>query len=79
MSRCLYGLAIFAVFTLPCKADEAQNVRVVEAMIEAINSRNLDALDALVSPNIVRYSAATPGVVVTNLSEFRAFLEVDIA
>jgi predicted ester cyclase len=75
----LYALVILAVCTLPCKADETDNVRVVSAMIEAINSRNLGGLDAIVSPNVVRHSAATPGVVVTSLTEFRTFLEADIA
>jgi len=46
---------------------------------EAINDRNLDALDAFVSPTLVRHSAATPGLNVTSLDEFRAFLETDIA
>lgn len=48
-------------------------------MIEAINARDLGALDALVSPNIVRHSAATPGVAVTSISEFLAFLEADFS
>ncbi len=34
-------------------------------------------LDALVSPNVIRHSAATPGVMVTNINEVRAFLEAD--
>ena len=79
MNRSIYALVMIAVCTLPCKADESDNVQIVSAMIEAINSRNLGALDALVSPNVVRHSAAAPGVVVTSLSEFRAFLEADIA
>jgi len=65
--------------TSPVMADEQQNVEVVQAMVAAINERNLDALDRLVAPDVVRHSGATPGVVVTNISEFRTFLENDFA
>jgi predicted ester cyclase len=67
------------VFSPPGVADEMSNVEVVKAMTEAINDRNLDALDAFVSPNLIRHSAATPGLNVTSLDEFRAFLETDFA
>jgi len=67
------------VFSPPGVADEMSNVEVVKAMTEAINDRNLDARDAFVSPNLIRHSAATPGLNVTNLDEFRAFLETDFA
>ena len=58
---------------------KAKTFVLVKAMTEAINSRDLAALDAFVSQSIVRHSAATPGVVVTNLGEFRAFLETDFS
>ena len=79
MSRCISVLVILAVCSIPCRADVSENVRIVTAMIETINSRDLDALDALVSPNIVRHSAATPDIVVTNIGEFRDFLRADIS
>lgn len=79
VNRFFYVLIILTVCSLPCQADEIDNIRVARAMTEAINSRDLAALDAFVSANVVRHSAATPGLVVTNLSEFRAFLETDIA
>jgi len=79
VNRLLQILAVLVVCSIPCMADEADNVQVVKDMTEAINSRNLGALDAFVSPDVVRHSAATPGVVVTNLDEFRAFLESDFA
>lgn len=60
-------------------ADESRNIQMVVAMTEAINSRDLNALDAFVSADVVRHSAATPGVVVTNIDEFRTFLEADFA
>jgi steroid delta-isomerase-like uncharacterized protein len=48
-------------------------------MVEAINDRELDRLDQLVAPDIVRQSAATAGVVVTSLEQFKAFLRSDFA
>jgi len=79
VNRTLYVLVLIVAFSLGCVADKPSNVEVVKAMTEAINDRNLDALDAYVSPNLVRHSAATPGLNVRSLEEFRAFLETDIA
>ena len=62
-----------------CLADEADNVQIAEAMVDAINDRDLDRLDQFVSQNVVRHSEATAGVVVTNLAEFKAFLESDFS
>ena len=76
-TQCL--IILFAIIPLSGTADEAENVRVVRAMTEAINNRKLDALDDLVASNVLRHSAATPGVVVTNLEEFRTFLMADFA
>ena len=60
-----------------CFAGELENIQIVRSMAEAINARNLEALDKLVSPDVVRHSAATPGVMVSNLAEFKTFLETD--
>ena len=60
-------------------ADELNNVRIATAMTGAINARDLDALDAFVSSDVVRHSAATPNIEVTSLAEFKAFLETDFA
>jgi len=65
--------------SLSASADEPQNIQVVRAMAAAINDRNLDALSDFVAQDVVRHSGATPGVVVTNISEFRTFLENDFA
>lgn len=67
------------VWISPCFAGEAENIRIVTSMAEAINERNLRALDHLVAQNVVRHSAATADVTVTNLEEFRAFLKSDFA
>ncbi len=47
--------------------------------MELINQRNLDSLRTVVADDVVRHSNATPGVIVTNLDEFKAFLETDFA
>ena len=79
MNHYLSGILLTLVMALPCLADDVENIRVATAMMETINARNLDALDEYVAPDVVRHSAATAGVVVTNLSEFKAFLETDFA
>jgi ketosteroid isomerase-like protein len=52
---------------------------VVLAMIAAVNSRDFDALDTLIAPDVTRRSGATPGVTVTSLDDFKAFLHQDLA
>jgi steroid delta-isomerase-like uncharacterized protein len=63
----------------PCHASESENISVATAMIEAINRRDLDALDDLVAPDVVRRSAATAGVTVESLDDFKAFLKSDFS
>jgi len=72
-------LLLLVFLSFPVAADEERNVNTVRTMVELINQRDLDSLHTVVTDNIVRHSAATPGVVVTNLDEFKAFLESDIA
>jgi len=79
MKYFVLGILLAMVMAMPCMADEAKNVRTATAMMDAINERNLDALDEFIAPDVVRHSAATAGVVVTNLSEFKTFLETDFA
>ena len=76
----------FAVLTLAigttvacAPEDISANEEIVMRMIEAINARDFDALDDVVSPTVRRYSAATPDVHVTTLEEFKAFLHADLA
>ena len=59
--------------------DTSANEEIVMRMIEAVNARDFDALDEVVSPTVRRYSGATPEVHVTNLEEFKAFLHADLA
>ncbi len=67
------------VCAMPCLADEAENIQIARSMVEAINDRDLDRFGRLIAPNIVRHSAATAGISVTNLEEFKAFLRTDFA
>lgn len=60
-------------------AAEAANAQLARRMIDAINRRDLDALDAVVAPDVVRHSAATPGVAIENLDQFRTFLRTDFS
>jgi predicted ester cyclase len=48
-------------------------------MVQAINDRDLDRLNEFLAPDIVRHSAATAGIAVTNLEEFKDFLRTDFA
>ncbi|MGD2108044.1 MAG: ester cyclase [Phycisphaerae bacterium] len=48
-------------------------------MVDAVNARNLSALDDIIAPNYVRHCQATPDVHVRNLDEFKRFLETDFA
>ena len=60
-------------------ARSANNEAIVAGMIEAVNQRDFAALDTLVAPDVTRRSGATPGVIVTNREEFKAFLRQDLA
>ncbi len=82
-TRYAFFLGLTALLVAACSNGSStsleQNKAVVRQMIAAINARDLDALDSLVAPGIVRHSQATPNVMVGNLDEFKAFLEQDIA
>lgn len=55
------------------------NKALMREMTEAINNRDLDRLDALVSADLVRHCQATPNVNVRSLSDFKEFLRQDFA
>jgi len=74
------GLTLLLAATIGCDTDrEEANTAVVLNMIEAVNQRNFDALDAFISPDVKRHSGATPGLVVESLEDFKAFLHQDLA
>jgi predicted ester cyclase len=52
---------------------------VVRRFGEAMNSRQLDVLDEIVTPGFVRHCQATPEVDVRSLQEFKEFLRHDFA
>jgi steroid delta-isomerase-like uncharacterized protein len=54
-----------------------QNKAVVRRFWEAMNSRQLEALDELIAPNVVRHCQATPGVGVRSLDQLKDFLRQD--
>jgi steroid delta-isomerase-like uncharacterized protein len=53
------------------------NKELVRQFAQAINDRNLDALDDLVAPDVVRHSQATPGLEIDSLDDLKAFLAAD--
>lgn len=77
-SRILF-LAFVLVGYSPVYAGESHNIQIAKDMIAAVNNRNLEVLDKYISQNVVRHSAATPNVKVSNIDEFRAFLKSDFA
>lgn len=58
---------------------EAQNKSIARRFGDALNSRNLNALDDVVDPGFVRHSQATPGIAIRSLEEFKRFLQDDWA
>jgi len=70
-------LLLIAICATPCFADEVDGVQTASSMVEAINDRALDRLDDLIDQNVVRHSAATAGVSITSLEDFKAFLRTD--
>ena len=53
------------------------NKTVARQLIDAINSNDLDALDSVVAPDVVRHSQATPGVTVRDIDDFKNFIRQD--
>jgi len=57
----------------------AENKILVRRFEEAMNTRQLDALDEVVAPNFVRHCQATPNLDVRSLEQFKDFLRQDVA
>jgi steroid delta-isomerase-like uncharacterized protein len=57
----------------------AQNKILVRRFQEAMNTRQLDALDEVVAPNFVRHCQATPNLDIRSLQQFKDFLRQDVA
>ncbi len=73
----------FVIAAAPAAAGEKnsadKNIALVRSMVEAIDARNFDALENIVADDLVRHSAATPGLQVTSRDQFIQFLKADIA
>lgn len=72
-------LALSASCQLVQASDIANNKALVQRFVAETNALNLDALDEIVAPDVVRHSQSTPGLVITSLAELKAFLEQDAA
>lgn len=83
MGRGFAALLSIAVVLTGCQSppngQEAANKEVVRRFTEAVNDRDLDALDELVTPDVVRHSPSTPDVQVRNLDQLKAFLRQNVA
>src|SRR4051794_29044811 len=51
----------------------------VQRLEEAMNSRDLDQLDAIMAADFVRHCEATPDIDVKSRDDFKAFLRADAA
>jgi predicted ester cyclase len=60
-------------------ATSEQNKVLVRRLWEAMNNRQLEALDALLAPDVVRHCEATPGGDVRSLEQFKDFMRQDAA
>jgi predicted ester cyclase len=54
-----------------------QNKALVRRLWEAMNNRQLEMLDELLTPDVVRHCQATPGVDVRSLEQFKDFMRQD--
>ena len=77
MKKVLLLLVAGIVWLSPSYAEDSEHIAAAMAMVEAINHRDLGALDDLIAPDMVRHSAATAGVTVNSLDQFKAYLESD--
>lgn len=71
-------VAVLLLFTNPAFADTEANIQVARQMIDTINARRFDDLARFMHEDVKRHSGATPGVTVSSLAEFRAYLEADL-
>jgi len=79
LRRAAFAIVFLALAAPGFATTPEQNVALVEAMIKAVNQREFERLDALVAPDMVRHCAATPGVEVTSLQQFKDFIAADLA
>lgn len=61
------------------RTENSTNEDIVRRMTDAINRRDLEALDDIVAPDLRRHSGATPHLKIENLEQFKDFLRQDFA
>jgi steroid delta-isomerase-like uncharacterized protein len=73
-------LMCMTVVAMPALADvQSENKTVVQGFVAAGNNRDYDRLGKYVADDVVRHCQATPGLEVTSLGQFIAFMEADVA
>ncbi len=76
-------LAILGLVTIgpaSCAPDQAATSEaIVLRMIDAVNTRDFEALNDVVAPDVRRHSGATPDVTVESLEDFKAFIRQDLS
>ena len=77
-SSILLLMCIIVVAT-PALADaQSENKSVIQGFVAAGNNRDFDRLNKYVADDVVRHCQATPGLEVSNLDQFIAFMEADV-
>jgi len=77
LTRTVLVPALSLAMMLGCQAQRHKEY--FRRMVRAVNARDLAALDDIMAPDYVRHCQATPDVHVSNLDEFKQFLEADFA
>lgn len=78
--KTVFMAVLLSMVSVAALAEEVLTSKdIVLSMIKAVNDRDFDALDLYIAEDIQRHSAATPGVVVESLADFKAFLHQDLA
>lgn len=62
---------------MPTTSEE--NKVLIRRFEDAMNTRRLDLLDAIIAPNFVRHCQATPHLDIRSLEQFKDFLRQDVA
>ena len=72
-------MCIIAI-AMPALADsQSEHKSVIQSFVTAGNNRDYDRLSKYVADDVVRHCQATPGLEVSSLDQFIAFMEADAA
>lgn len=77
----LATLALAAALASPAVAQSSEeaNKASLRAMTDAVNARDLDALEEFIAEDLVRHSQSTPEIQVKSREDFKTFLRSDFA